>query len=162
MSRISIIAAMTYQRVIGLHNRLPWRLPADLSHFRRTTIGHTVIMGRKNYESIGRPLPGRLNVVLSSNPGYLAPGCRVVSCLNDAWDAAGDDPEIFIIGGAQVYAQALPRTTRMYLTLIDAMIEGDTWFPEYENREWRETARTEHGPDAENPYALSFLTLQRI
>lgn len=162
MSRISIIAAMTYQRVIGLHNRLPWRLPADLRHFRRTTFGHTVIMGRKNYESIGRPLPGRLNVVLSSNPGYHAPGCRVVSCLNEALDAAGDDPEIFIIGGAQVYTQALPLATRMYLTLIDAAIEGDTWFPKYENREWRETARTEYSPDSENPYALSFLTLQRI
>ena len=162
MSRISIIAAMARQRVIGLHNRLPWRLPADLSHFRSTTLGHTVIMGRKNYESIGRPLPGRLNVVLSSNPGYLAPGCRVVPSFNGALDAAGDDPEIFIIGGAQVYSQALPQTTRMYLTLIDAIIEGDTWFPEYESREWRETARTEYGPDAENPYPLSFLTLQRI
>lgn len=161
MSRVSIIAAMAHQRVIGLHNRLPWRLPADLSHFRRTTLGHAVIMGRKNYESIGKPLHQRLNIVLSSDPGYRAPGCRVVSSLAEALDAAGDDPEIFIIGGALVYAQALPLAARMYLTLIDGEFAGDTWFPEYDEREWCEIVRTEHAPDADNPYRLSFLTLQR-
>ncbi len=161
MSHISIIAAMARQRVIGLHNRLPWRLPADLSHFRRTTLGHAVIMGRKNYESIGRPLPQRLNIVLSSDPDYRAPGCRVVRSLAEALNAAGDDLEIFIIGGAQVYAQALPLAARMYLTLIDAEFEGDTWFPEYEEREWQEITRTEHAPDKDNPFPFSFLTLQR-
>jgi dihydrofolate reductase len=158
---ISIIAAMARQRVIGVHNRLPWRLPADLGHFRRTTLDHAVIMGRKNYESIGRPLPERLNIVLSSNPGYRAPGCRVVMSLTEALDAAGADPEIFIIGGAQVYAQALPLAARMYLTLIDGDFDGDTWFPEYDEHEWREITRTEHAPDADNPYSLVFLTLQR-
>lgn len=153
---------MTHQRVIGVRNRLPWRLPADLSHFRRTTLGHAVIMGRKNYESIGRPLAQRLNIVLSSNPNFSAPGCRVVSTLDEALDAAGADPEIFIIGGAQVYAQALPLTSRMYLTLIDAKIDGDTWFPEYDAHEWREIARTEHATDDNNPYPFSFVTLLRI
>lgn len=161
MSHISIIAALAHQRVIGQHNRLPWRLPADLSHFRRTTLGHAVIMGRRNYESIGRPLPERLNIVLSSDHGYHAPGCRVVSSLTEALDAAAGDPEIFIIGGAQVYAQALPLATRMYLTLIDGVFDGDTWFPEYAEREWREVARIEHAPDADNPYPYSFVTLQR-
>ena len=159
--RVSIIAAMAHNRVIGIHNRLPWRLPADLKYFRRTTLGHTVIMGRKNYEAIGRPLPQRLNIVLSSDPGYHAPGCRVALSLAAALAAAGDDPEVFIIGGAQVYAQALPLAARMYLTLIDAEFAGDTWFPEYDEREWREIARTEHVPDADNPYRFSFLTLQR-
>lgn len=161
MSRVSIIAAMARQRVIGLHNRLPWRLPADLSHFRRTTLGHAVIMGRKNHESIGKPLQQRLNIVLSSDPGYRAPGCQVVSSLAAAMDAAGDDPEIFIIGGARVYAQALPLASRMYLTLIDGEFVGDTWFPEYDELEWREISRAEHAPDSDNPYRLSFLTLQR-
>lgn len=162
MRNISIIAALTHQRVIGVRNRLPWRLPADLSHFRRTTLGHAVIMGRKNYESIGRPLAQRLNIVLSSNPGFSAPGCQVVSTLDAALDAAGADPEIFIIGGAQVYAQALPLAARMYLTFIDAEFDGDTWFPEYNAHEWREIARTEHAPDDNNPYPFSFVTLLRI
>lgn len=162
MSCISIIAAMAQRRVIGRNNTLPWRLPADLRHFRRITLGHAVIMGRKNYESIGRPLPERLNIVLSTDPGYRAPGCRVVSSLPEALDTAAGDPEIFIIGGAQVYAQALPLAARMYLTLIDGAVDGDTWFPEYDECEWREITRTGHAPDSENAYALSFVTLQRI
>lgn len=158
---ISIIAALARNRVIGIDNRLPWRLPADLKFFRRTTLGHAVIMGRKNYESIGRPLPQRRNIVLSTDPGYRAPGCEVRHSLAAALAAAGDDPEIFIIGGANLYAQALPLAERMYLTLIEAEFDGDAWFPEYDEREWRETAREEHAPDADNPYRFSFLTLQR-
>ncbi len=158
---ISIIAALARNRVIGIHNRLPWRLPADLKFFRRTTLGHAVIMGRKNYESIGRPLPQRQNIVLSTDSGYQAPGCQVRHSLAAALAAAGDDPEIFIIGGANLYAQALPLAERMYLTLIEAEFDGDAWFPEYDEREWREIAREEHAPDADNPYRFSFLTLQR-
>ena len=161
MPIISIIAAVARNRVIGIHNRLPWRLPADLKYFRRTTLGHAVIMGRKNYESIGRPLPQRLNIVLSSDPGYRAPGCQVAHSLAAALAAAGDDPEVFIVGGAQVYAQAMPLAARMYLTLIDAEFAGDAWFPEYDEREWREIARTGHVPEPDNPYRFSFLTLQR-
>jgi dihydrofolate reductase len=158
---ISLIAALARNRVIGIHNRLPWRLPADLKFFRRTTLGHAVIMGRKNYESIGRPLPQRRNIVLSTDPGYQAPGCEVRHSLAAALAAAGDDPEIFIIGGANLYAQAMPLAERMYLTLIEAEFDGDAWFPEYDEKEWREIAREEHAPDADNPYRFSFLTLQR-
>jgi dihydrofolate reductase len=158
---ISLIAALARNRVIGIHNRLPWRLPADLKLFRRTTLGHAVIMGRKNYESIGRPLPQRRNIVLSTDPGYQAPGCDVQHSLAAALAAAGGDPEIFIIGGANLYAQAMPLAERMYLTLIEAEFDGDTWFPQYDEKEWQEIAREEHAPDADNPYRFSFLTLQR-
>lgn len=158
---ISIIAALARNRVIGIHNRLPWRLPADLKFFRRTTLGHAVIMGRRNYESIGRPLPQRRNIVLSADPDYQAPGCQVRHSLAAALAAAGDDPEIFIIGGANLYAQTIPLAERMYLTLIEAEFEGDAWFPEYDEREWREIAREERTPDTDNPYRFSFLTLQR-
>ncbi len=159
---ISIIAALARNRVIGVDNRLPWRLPADLKFFRCTTLGHAVIMGRKNYESIGRPLPQRRNIVLSTDPGYRAPGCEVRQSLAAALAAASDDPEIFIIGGANLYAQALPLAERMYLTLIEAEFAGDARFPDYDEKEWREIAREEHAPDADNPYRFSFLTLQRV
>ena len=156
-----MIAAMAKNRVIGVDNRLPWRLPADLKHFKRTTLGHAVIMGRKNYESIGRPLPERRNIVVTTTRGYQAPGCIIVHNLDDAIAAAGDDPEIFVIGGARIYEQMLPRAQRLYLTLIEADIRGDTLFPEFDSGQWRELQREAYRADASNPYDYTFVILER-
>jgi len=159
---LSLIAAMDRKRVIGRDNALPWRLPEDLRYFRRMTTGHAVIMGRRNYESIGRPLPQRVNIVLSRNPDFRAPGCIVAGSLAAALEAAGDDPEIFVIGGADLYAQALPLADRMYLTLIDADFDGDARYPEFDARDWRMVQRDDRQPDRENPYPFSFVVLERI
>ncbi len=160
--RVSLIAAMAENRVIGVNNTLPWRLPADLKHFRRVTTGHHVIMGRRNYESIGKPLPDRTNIVVTRNPDYRAPGCLVKHSLEDALAVAQDDPEIFVIGGAEIYRQALDRANRLYLTLVHARIQGDTYFPPFDEKHWRETARERHEPDERNPYACTFLVYDRI
>jgi dihydrofolate reductase len=152
---------MAENRVIGVNNMLPWRLPADLRHFRQLTTGHHVIMGRRNYESIGKPLPDRTNIVITRNPAYQAPGCRVKHSLTDALREIRDDPEVFIIGGAEIYHQAIADADRIYLTLVHADINGDTFFPEFEVREWHETSRTRHEADEKNPYAYSFVTYDR-
>lgn len=159
---ISIIAALAENRVIGANNTLPWRLPNDLRHFRRLTTGHTVIMGRRNHESIGKPLPERTNIVITRNRAYRAPGCRVAHSLEEALAAAGDDPEVFVIGGAEIYREALPRADRMYLTLVHAEVPGDTFFPEFDWGEWREVTRAPHKADAQNPHAHSFVVLERV
>jgi len=158
---ISIITAMDENRVIGRANALPWRLPNDLRRFRRLTTGHAVIMGRRNYESIGRPLPERRNIVITRQPGYSAPGCQVVHSLEQALAAAGEDPEIFIIGGAEIYAQALPRAARLYLTLVHAAVAGDVRFPPFDQGEWREIERERHEADDRHPYPYSFVVLER-
>ena len=158
---ISIIVAMAENRVIGVDNRLPWRLPADLRHFRQLTIGHHVIMGRRNYESIGKPLPDRTNIVVTRNPRYRAPGCQVKHALVDALQGIHDDPEAFVIGGAEIYRQALGDADRIYLTLVHADISGDTYFPEFDAREWNEIGRARHEADAKNPYAYSFVIYDR-
>jgi dihydrofolate reductase len=160
-SKLSIIAAMAENRVIGINNTLPWRLPADLRHFRQLTTGHHVIMGRRNYESIGKPLPDRTNIVITRNPGYLAPGCQVKHSLAEALRDIRNDPEIFIIGGADIYRQTIGAADRIYLTLVHADVRGDTWFPEFDLRDWHETSRTRHEADEKNPYACSFVTYDR-
>jgi dihydrofolate reductase len=160
-SVVSIIVAMAENRVIGRDNALPWRLPNDLKHFKRLTMGHPIILGRRNYESIGRPLPGRRNIVVTRQRHYAAPGCIVVHSLDEAWRAAGDDPEVFVIGGAELYAQALPRAARLYLTRVHAAVAGDTRFPDFDEAGWRELARERHEPDADHAYAYSFITLER-
>jgi dihydrofolate reductase len=159
--RISLIAAMSENRVIGINNKLPWHLPADLRHFRRLTTGHPVIMGRRNYESIGKPLPNRTNIVVTRNPDYRAAGCLVTHSLDDAMNSAGNDSEIFIIGGAEIYRQAFDRANRIFITLIHARIEGDTYFPEFEGPPWREISRERHERDENNPYSFSFLIYER-
>jgi dihydrofolate reductase len=159
--RISLIAAMSENRVIGINNKLPWHLPADLRHFRRLTTGHPVIMGRRNYESIGKPLPDRTNIVVTRNPDYRAAGCLVTHSLDDAMNSAGNDSEIFIIGGAEIYRQAFDRANRIFITLIHARIEGDTYFPEFEGPPWREISRERHERDENNPYSFSFLIYER-
>jgi dihydrofolate reductase len=158
---IAIIAAMAENRVIGRNNALPWHLPEDLKRFKRLTLGHAVIMGRRNYESIGRPLPGRRNIVVTRRPDYEAPGCVVVHSPAEALAAAEDDEEIFVIGGAELYAQFLPSAHRLYLTLVHAEVDGDTLFPAFDWSDWQETARETHPPDARHPYAYSFLVLER-
>ncbi len=158
---ISLIAAVADNGVIGLDNRLPWRLPADLKHFKHLTLGKPIVMGRKTWESLPGLLPQRRHIVVSSNLGYEAEGCEVVHSLEQALAAAGGVPEVMIIGGARLYEQALPRARRMYLTLVHAQVEGNVFFPPYDMRSWVERERAEHETDAENPYPYTFLMLER-
>ena len=159
--RITIIAAMDRNRLIGDGDRLPWRLPADLRRFKSLTMGKPIVMGRRTHESIGRALPGRRNIVLSRDPGYRAPGCEVVSSLEDALELARDAEELMIVGGAELYAQALPRAERLYLTLLDASFSGDAWFPEFDEHAWRETFREDHEAEPGSPFPYSFIDLER-
>jgi dihydrofolate reductase len=153
---------MAENRVIGVNNTLPWRLPADLRHFRRVTTGHHVIMGRRNYESIGKPLPDRTNIVITRNHSFHAPGCLVKHSLEDALAYAQNDPEVFVIGGAEIYRQALDRVDRLYLTLVHAKVQGDTYFPPIDEKHWQEISRERHEPDERNPHACTFLVYDRI
>ena len=159
--RIALIVAMAENRVIGRNNQLPWRIPADLRHFKALTLGKPVIMGRKTYESIGRPLPGRDNIVISADSGYQAEGCQVVHSVEQALEAAGSCEEAMIIGGANLYRQTLENADRLYLTLVKAEPEGDTWFPEIELQQWREIERQAHAADESNEYDYDFVVLER-
>ena len=159
---IAIIAAMDRNRLIGDGERLPWRLPADMRRFRALTMGKPIIMGRRTHESIGKALPGRRNIVLSRNPDYRAPGCVVVANLQQALDACDVAQEAMVIGGAQLYSEALARAHRMYLTLLEGSFSGDTWFPEYDLREWRECSRENHERDEQATCAYSFVDLERV
>lgn len=143
-TRISIIAAIAKHRVIGLNNTLPWHLPEDLKRFRALTMGHHIVMGRKTYESLGRLLPGRTTVIVSRNKNYTVPGAFVAESLNAALALCRGDEEVFVIGGAELYRDAIPLANRLYLTEIDADFEGDAYFPEFERAEWIETARESH------------------
>lgn len=157
----SFVVAVARNGVIGHTNGLPWRLPADLAFFRRLTMGHPVVMGRKTYESIGRPLPGRLNIVVTRSPGFRAPGCTVVDSLEAAYRAAGDASEVFVIGGAQIYEAAFPTADRIYLTEVDAEIEGDTFFPRFDRSRWTETELERHGRDERHAHAMRIVRLDR-
>jgi len=141
--RISLIAAMAENRVIGREGAIPWDLPKDRRHFRELTWGHPVVMGRRTFETIGRPLPGRTNIVLTRQPDYVAPGCIVVHDLRDALEAAGEAAEVFILGGGEVYREALPVASRLYLTVVRGEVEGDVRFPEVPVGEFREVERRE-------------------
>jgi dihydrofolate reductase len=161
--RVSIIAAVATNRVIGKGNALPWRLPADLARFKRLTLGHHLVMGRRTFESIGRPLPGRTTVVLTRREAYEPGGVRVAASLDEALDTAagaGDD-EAFVAGGAEVYRRALDRADRMYLTVVHGRVEGDAFFPEYDASAWAIVGREEHETDDRNPFRLSFVTYDR-
>ena len=162
MTRIALIAAMAENGVIGRENRLPWRLPADLRRFKSVTMGKPVIMGRKTYESIGKPLPGRSNIVVTRDPDYRAQGCQVVHSLDQALEAGAGHAEVMVIGGAELYRQALGRAQRMYLTLVRAEVEGDTLFPDIEPQQWRELERESHRADEKNQYDYDFVILQRV
>lgn len=160
-SRLSIIVAMARNRVIGKNNTLPWHLPADLKHFKELTMGHHIVMGRKTYESIGKPLPGRTSVVVTRNPDYSMPSVITVNSLEAAISACGDDAEIFVIGGAELYLQAITFADRIYLTEIDADIPGDTHFTELNRELWRESGRSSHAPDENNAYPHDFVIYDR-
>jgi dihydrofolate reductase len=156
---ISVIAAMARNRVIGIDNTLPWRLPEDLKHFKALTLGHHIIMGRKTYESIGKPLPGRTTVIVTRNPAYQVEGCLTVTSIEAAIAAGDGDAEVFFVGGAELYAQVLPRADRLYLTEIQAEYGGDAWFPEFDTKTWREIERREQvSPDG---LAYHFVTYQQ-
>jgi dihydrofolate reductase len=159
--RLSLIAAVAENRVIGAGNALPWHLPADLKRFRRLTTGCPIIMGRRNYESIGRALPERDNIVVTRRLDYQAPGCVVVHSLEAALAAANGAHETYVIGGAELYNQTLARADRLYLTLVHAVVTGDTYFPEIDLSAWRETARERQEADERHAHAFTFLTLDR-
>lgn len=159
---ISLIAALTPQRVIGIRNSLPWHLPADMQWFRRHTLGKPIVMGRKTFESFGsKPLPKRTNIVITRDPGYRAEGAIVVTSIDQAIEAAGDAEEIMIIGGASFYEQMLPRADRLYLTWVEAELEGDAWFPEFDPGQWREIEHIHHPADEKNPYPHDYVILER-
>jgi dihydrofolate reductase len=159
---ISIIAAMDRNRIIGRDNELPWHLPADLRWFKEHTYGKPVVMGRKTYESIGRPLPGRDNIVLTRDRDLELEGCIVVHSVEQALTIADNAEEMMIIGGAQLFGLFISAADRMYLTLIDAEFEGDSHFPAYDASEWIEVRRDEVTRSDDNIYPLQFLILERI
>lgn len=152
---LSLIVAMSRNRVIGRNNALPWRLPADLAHFRKLTMGHWLLMGRKTFESIGRPLPGRTIVVISRRPDFRPPGVLVAHSLQEAISMAEGD-EVFIAGGGEIFREALPLAGRLYLTLIESEFEGDVFFPEFEPGAWRLVSEESHAPDEKNAWACRF------
>ena len=158
---LTLIAALTHNRVIGINNRLPWRLPADLRFFKQTTLGKPLLMGRRTWESIGRPLPGRRMIVLTHDPAYAAPGCTVVHTLDEALTAAGPVPEIMVIGGATLYAQTLPLAARLYLTLVETELPGDAWFPEWASQDWRLAWEEAHPADPDHAWPYRFQRWER-
>lgn len=158
----SIIVAMDQNRVIGYKNQLPWRLPKDLEYVRKTTWGHPIVMGRKNFESIGKPLPGRKNIVLTRNRDYRAEGCHVVHSVEDVFRLCDSEEEVFIFGGAEIYRLFFPYVNRLYITKIFHAFEGDTFFPEYREEEWIEVFRQKGVKDKENPYDYVFMIYERI
>jgi dihydrofolate reductase len=161
--RLSIIAALSSNNVIGRDNDLPWHLSTDLKRLKALTMGHHMIMGRKTYDSIGRPLPGRTFVVITRDPSFAAEGVKIVHSLEDAIQVAAGDDEPFIAGGAQIFEQAIHRADRMYLTRVHAEIEGDTWFPDFDDvSEWQLTDAEHFDADEKNDYPFSFLTYDRV
>lgn len=160
--RLSLVVAVARNGVIGREGQLPWRLPADLRYFRRLTLGHPVVMGRITHESIGRALPGRRNVVVTRDASRVAEGCESAHSLVDALYLLREVPEVMIIGGRALYAEALPRADRLYLTEVQAAVEGDVYFPDFDRAAFREISREEHAPEAGDDYPCTFLTLERI
>ena len=158
---ISLIVAASTNNVIGAAGDLPWRLSADLKRFKAITMGKPIVMGRKTWESIGRPLPGRQNIVITRQADYRAAGCTVVASPDDAIDAAGDVEEIMIIGGGHIYEAFLPTADRIYLTRVYAEIEGDAFLPEILESEWQFVSRETHRADEANDYDVEFLVLDR-
>jgi len=157
---ISLVAAMAKNRVIGLDNKMPWHLPADLKHFKAVTMSKPIIMGRKTFESIGRALPGRRNIVISRNSNFKAAGCELVNSIEAAIAVTQDEHEIMFIGGGYLYQQIINQADRLYLTFIDLEVEGDTCFPDFEALNLTELDCQSHQADEKNPYAYQFVTYQ--
>lgn len=160
--KISLIVAMASNRVIGINGQMPWHLSADLKKFRQITTGHPILMGRKTYESIGRPLPGRRNIIISRNPDYKIAGCEVFSDIDAAIACCSESEELFVIGGAGFYESMLPKANFLYLTEINKAFSGDTYFPEINTQEWQEIERIDINNDDSVDFSYSFLKLQRI
>lgn len=161
--QIAMIAAMAANRVIGLDNKMPWHLPADLKHFKAVTLGKPVIMGRKTYESIGRPLPGRRNIIISRQAAPIDSPVEWVNSIEQALALVADVPEVMIVGGAEIYQQCLPLANRLYLTEIELDVAGDACFPDYQAvGPWQEIAREAHPANPDNPLGYRFLTLERL
>ncbi len=166
--KVSLIVAMAENRVIGRNNNLPWYLPNDLKYFKQATMGKPIIMGRKTYDSIGKPLPGRPNIVITRNTEFSAEGVTVVNSLSDALDQAEDlafingAEEVMVIGGAQIYIEALNKADRLYLTEVHAEVEGDAHFPEFNQGDWQEQAREDFEAEGPNPYNYSFVVYDKI
>lgn len=162
---ISLIVAASENMVIGVGGALPWHLPDDLAYFKEKTTGHPVIMGRKTFESIGRALLGRLNIIITKNPAFVAedPAVRIVHSLEEALEAAQavQPSEAFVIGGGEIYKEAISKADRIYLTLVHTEIDGDTFFPDISSLFWREVSRAKHPADARHPYAFDFVVLEK-
>ena len=158
---VSLVVAASKNNVIGRDGELPWHLPEDLRHFRRITTGKPVIMGRKTFESIGRPLPDRHNIVMTRDPDYAAEGCDVVDSVAEALDVAGDADEVMIIGGGQVYRDFLPRADRIYMTRVQAEVQGDTRFPRIEGNAWRLVSAEHHAADEKHEFAFEMMVFER-
>jgi dihydrofolate reductase len=162
--RVSAIAAMSRNRVIGKDNQIPWHLPADMRFFQQTTLGHHVIMGRKNYVSMGKPLPRRTNIIITRNPYFISSGCIIVHSLEEALAIAhaANEEEAFVIGGGEIYRLAMDYLDRIYLTTIDLTIDGDVFFPEFSPRDWYLTGEEHFAPDQKNAYAFIIQVFDRI
>tara|TARA_R110000772_G_scaffold216990_1_gene327412 strand:+ start:118 stop:633 length:516 start_codon:yes stop_codon:yes gene_type:complete len=166
--KLSLIVAMAQNRVIGINNNLPWHLSEDLKYFKRVTMGKAIIMGRKTYESIGKPLPGRTNIVVTRNQDYTADGVKVVHSLDEAIQLSENialidgSEEAMLIGGAELYQQALSKAHRLYLTEVHAEVQGDAYFPDFDRNEWQETGREDFHAVDPNPYDYSFIVLERV
>lgn len=159
--RLSLVVAMARNRVIGRDNALPWRLPADLAHFRKVTMGHPIVMGRRTFESIGKALPGRKNIVITHDREYAAPGCIVVNSLDEAWKAAGNAEEVCVIGGTTLFDETLLLADVIHLTEVGSDVEGDTFFPEFDRSEWNEKEIARQPADERHAYPLRILELTR-
>ena len=160
--KISLIVAMASNRAIGLDGQMPWHLSADLKHFKQVTMGAPIIMGRKTFDAIGRPLPGRRNLVVSRNPDYSPSGCEVFADINSALQACADLDEVFIIGGATLYQALLPYADYLYLTEIHQTFEADTLFPDFDRQVWQEVARQDIDNDTNVDFSYSFLKLANL
>lgn len=154
---ISLLVAMDKNRLIGKDNQLPWHLPADLAYFKKVTMGHPIIMGRKTFESIGRPLPGRTNIILTRNKNYEMEGCEVIHSIDDVQKMDEQmNEEIFVIGGAEIFKEVLPFADRLYITKIEEVFEGDTFFPEINYDQWKEISVEQGVTDEKNPYTYAY------
>lgn len=160
--KLSIIVAQSKNRVIGMGNKLPWRMPADLAHFKKLTMGKPIVMGRKTYESIGRPLPGRKNIVITRNKNLLLPGCEVFHALEKALEALGTEPEVMVIGGANLYAQCINKANALYVTEVDTNCEGDAFFPEIDLSIWKMIDQEFCEKGLKNDHACVFQYYERV
>lgn len=154
--QISIVCAMDKNRLIGNNNQLPWHLPADLALFKKTTLGKPIIMGRKTFDSIGKALPGRQNIIITSNQKWTAEGCDIAYSIDQAIDLAGDSTEVMLIGGASLYQQTIDRAANLYITLINGEFSGDTWFPEINQKLWRVATEVFFEADSKNLHSFLF------